>query len=175
MIKEQDRIDELLPGLRQVDQFFLIPRGVLSGLRREQLYQADLIVNAVFRTQDGESLEDVVRRRLLLADNHVRREVERIAFALQSQANILKVGHEEITRYETDVANINTFALSAREGLLEVTERVKDSYDAELDTMVILVRALDKFAKSIRERISKAERRRKIIRGVIDKFFERGL
>ncbi len=173
MMKEEDRIDEFLPGFRQVDEIFLLPRSVLTRLPRRQLYQAELLVEGAFKAQEGESLDDLFRRRLPLADNYVRREVVRMVFALKSQARILKVGYEEVERYETQVANIDSVEPSAREGLLEVTQRVKDSYDRELDTMVILIRELEKFAGSIKQRISDAEERREAIRGVIDSFFRR--
>jgi hypothetical protein len=173
MIKEQDHIAELLPGLRQVNELLIVLRGVLNSMRPQHRYQAHLLLDAAFRTQPGESLEDVVRRKLPLADDHLKWEVARIIFALKSQATILKVGHEEVERYQTDVANINTFAPSAHEGLLEMTERVEKSYERENDDMGKVIRAFDAFGESIKQRISKAEAREKIIRDVVDKFFER--
>lgn len=174
MIKEQDRITELLPGLRQVHELLLIPRGVLNSLRPQQRYQAVVLLDAAFHAQPGESLEDVVRRKLPLADDHLRWELARIIFALKSQAEIVKVGNEEVERCQTDAANITTFAPSAQEGLVETLDRVKKSYDRENELMGSAILALEAYAASIRSRISKAEARGEIIRKVLDKFFGEG-
>lgn len=172
LIKEQDRIDELLPGLRQADDLLALPRSVLNAIRQQHRYQAAVLLDAAFKAEDGESLEDVVRRKFPLADNHLKRELAKIIFALKSQARILEIGHKEVERYQTDVANINTFAPCAREGLLEVTKRVEESYKRENETMGKLILALEAFAASIKQRISKAEARSEIIRNVLDKFFQ---
>jgi hypothetical protein len=174
MIKEQDRIAEMLPGLRQVNELLVVLRGPLNALPPQRRYQAHLLLDGAFRAQPGESLEDVVRRKLPLADDHLKWEVSRLIFALKTQATILRVGQDEVERNQTDVANIHTFAPSAREGLLEMTERVKQSYERENDDMGKVIRALDAFAESIKGRTSKAEARGKIIREVVDKFFEPG-
>jgi hypothetical protein len=174
LIKEQDRIAELLPGLRQVNELLMIPRGVLNGMQPQHRYQANLLLDAAFRAQPGESLEDVVRRKLPLADDRLKWEMARLIFALKSQAQILKAGQEEVERYQTKVANVHTLAPSERQGLLEITERVKESYDRENDTMGGAIEALNVYAESIKRRILNAEVRGRAIRGVIDKFFERG-
>jgi sugar-specific transcriptional regulator TrmB len=131
-------------------------------------------LDAAFREQPGESLEAVVRRKLPLADDHLKWEVARIILALKIQATILKAGQEEVERYQMDVAKIHTFAPDAREGLLEVTERVSRSYDREIETMGKVIHAFDTFAETIKQRISRAETRRTVIAGVVDKFFESG-
>jgi hypothetical protein len=174
LIKEQDRVAELLPGLRQVNELLIVLRGVLKALRPQHRYQAHLLLDAAFRTQSGESLEDVVRRKLPLADDHLKWEVARLIFALKSQATILKVGHEEVEKYQTEVAHTDTVAPSARQSLLEITERVKESYDRENDTMGEAIQAFDAYAERIKQRISDTETRGRVIRDVIDKFFERG-
>jgi hypothetical protein len=170
LIKEQDRIAELLPGLRQVDEALAIPRSVLAQLRHR--YQAHILLDAAFKQQDGEWVEDVVRRKLPLADDHLKWEVARIVFALKTQAKILQVGHDEVERNQTDVANIQTFAQETREGLLETARRVEQSHEREDETMGTLIAAFNVFAQSIKQRISKAEARKNTIQGVIDQFFE---
>ena len=174
MIKEQDRIDGLLPGLRQVNELLLVIRGPLHSLQPQHRYQAQVLLDTVIRMQSSESVEDAVRRQLPLADPHLRWEVAEIVFGLKSQATILKVGHEELHRYQTEVANIHTFAASSHQGLLEMTARVKNSYERENDKMAKAIRALDDFAETIKRRMAKAEARQVIIRGVVDRFFKAG-
>ena len=174
MIREQDRIDDLLPGLRQVNELLMVIRGPLNAMRPQHRYQAALLLDAAIKVQPGESVEDSVRRQLPLADHHLRWEVTEIVFALKSQAAILEVGEEELEKYQTDVANIHEFAASEHEGLREAAAQVKNSYDRENEKMARAIRALDEFAELIKERISKAEARRVIIRAVVDKFFESG-
>jgi len=174
MIKEQDRIEALLPGLRQVNELLIVIRGPLNGLRPQHRYQALLVLDAAIPVQLTESVETAVRRLLPLADDHLQWEVAELAFALRSQAKILEVGKDEVDRHDTDAANLNTFAESAREGVLELAQRVRQSYDRENDKMAATLKALDVFSESIKQRIAKAERRGKIISGVVDKFFERG-
>jgi hypothetical protein len=145
---------------------------VLNNLRSQHRYQAQLLLDSAVKQQDGESVEDVVRRRLPLADDHLRWEVSQIIFALKSQAKILQVGHEEVQRYQRDVANIHTFTPEAREALIDLTRRVEQSHERENDEMGAAIRSLNSFAQSIRQRISKAEARRDLIRGVIDRFFD---
>jgi methyl-accepting chemotaxis protein len=157
---------------RQVDEVLAIPRSVLNNLRSQHRYQAQLLLDSAVKQQDGESVEDVVRRRLPLADDHLRWEVSQIIFALKSQAKILQVGHEEVQRYQRDVANIHTFTPEAREALIDLTRRVEQSHERENDEMGAAIRSLNSFAQSIRQRISKAEARRDLIRGVIDRFFD---
>jgi hypothetical protein len=95
LIKEQDRISELLPGLHQVDEALAIPRRVLQHLRPQHSYQAHILLDSAFKQQDGESIEDVIRRKLPLADDHLKWELARIVFALKTQAKILQVGHDD--------------------------------------------------------------------------------
>ena len=138
LIKEQDRLGELLPGLRQIDEVLAITRGVLSHLRPQHRYQAHLLFDAAFKQQDHKSVEDVVRRKLPLADEHLKWEVARIIFALKTQAKILQVGHDEVTRYQIEVAKIDTYAQEARPALVEVTRRVQETHEREDQTMGML-------------------------------------
>jgi hypothetical protein len=156
LIKEQDRIDELLPGLRQVDDVLRVIRSPLHNLRPQHRYQAHLILDAAFKTEPGESVEDVVPRKIPLADNHLKREVASIVFALKYQATLLRVGHDEVERYQRNVANINTFAPEARDNLREVANRVYESHERENEMMGGLIKALDQFAGAIKQRISQA-------------------
>jgi hypothetical protein len=172
MIKEQDRIDALLPGLRQVNELLIVIRGPLHALNAENRNIAHVLLDAAIRVQPTESVEDAVRRQLPLADDHLRWEVTEIAFALKSQAEILKVGKEELERYQADLANIHTFAPASHDRLREMTERVEISYDRENAKMAKAIKDLDEFAASIKERIANAEARQITIRAVVDRFFK---
>jgi hypothetical protein len=174
MIKEQDRIEALLPGLRQVNELLIVLRGPLNGMRPQHRYQASLLLDAAIPVQKTESIETAVRRLLPMADDHLQWEVIQIVFALKSQAKILEVGKDEVDEHDTNAANIITFAESAREGVLELAQRVRQSYDRENDKMAAALKALDVFAETVKQRISKAEKRGNVIRDVVDRFFERG-
>ena len=174
MIKEQDRIEALLPGLRQVNELLLVIRGPLNGLRRQHRYQAILLLDAAIHMRPTESIEDAVRRQLPLADEHLRREVAEIIFALKSQATIVKVGHDEVLQYQTDVAQIHQLAPSSHKSLREIAKLVEASYERENDKLTKVLKTFDEFAESIKERILRAEERQRTIRGVVDRFFKGG-
>ena len=171
VIKEQDRLDALLPGLRQVNELLIVLRGPLTALRSRSLYQAGVLLDSAIRMDPTESIEQAVRRMLPLADDHLKWEVTEIVFALKSQAAMLKVGKEEVDRYQKDVANIHTFAPDQRDGLRDVAKQVEASFKRENDDMQKLIVALDRFTGIVKERIAKAEQRQKTIRGIVDKFF----
>jgi hypothetical protein len=123
----------------------------LHDLSSEHRYQAKVLPDTAIRVQPTESVEDVVRGELPLADNHLRREVAEIVFELRSQAKILKVGKDELDDYLTDVANIHTFAPSSHDSLREMAKKVRDSYDRENAKMAKAISDLDEFAASIKE------------------------
>jgi hypothetical protein len=171
MTKEQDRLDAMLPGLRQISELLIAIR-VLSSLRSTSLYQASLLLDSAIRVAPTESVEDAVRRQLPLADDSLKWEVAQLVFALRRQAEILKIGKEEVDRYRTDVAKIDTFAVNRREGLLGVAKQVKASHKRENDEMQKLIVSLESFATAVKERIATAEQRQKVIRGIVDQFFK---
>jgi len=171
VIKEQDRLDALLPGLRQVNELLIIIRGPLTALRSRSLYQAGVLLDTAIRMDPIGSVEQAVGRLLPLADDHLRREVTEIILALKSQAAMLKVGKEEVDRYRMDVANIHTFAPDQRDSLRDIARQIEASYNRENGHMQKLIIALDRFAGVVKERIVKAEQRQKTIRGIVDKFF----
>ena len=174
MIKEQDRLDALLPGLRQVDELFTILRGPLSSIRTQHLYQASVFLESAIRIGQNKSVEQAVHRRLPLADHHLRREVVQIIFDVWRQAALLKVGREEVERYQRDIANIHEFAPDQHEGLLDIARQVEASHQRENQEMRRLIISLDTFAAVVKKRISDAEQRQKAIRGIVDKFFKEG-
>lgn len=171
VIREQDRLDALLPGLRQANELLLVIRGSLSVLRNKSLHQAAILLDSAIPVSQNESVEQVVRRKLPLADDHLKREVAEIVFALRRQAELLKIGKEEVERYKRDIANIHTFAPDQHEGLRDIGKQVEASHNRESDEMWKLVETLDRFADLVKGRIAGAEERRKKIRGIVDKFF----
>jgi hypothetical protein len=172
VIKEQDRLDASLPGLRQVNELLIIIRGPLSALPTKRLYQTAVVLDSAIRVAPTESVETAVRRQLPLADDHLKWEVAEILFSLRSQAALVKIGQEEVERYRRDLANIHTFAPTEHNGLRDIAKQVEASHNRENEQMRRLVVSLDAFADVVKERIAKAERRQKIIRGIIDKFFK---
>jgi hypothetical protein len=171
VIKEQDRLDALLPGLRQVNEFLIVIRAPLSSLPTKRLYQVGVLLDSAIRIASTESIETAVRRQLPLADDLLKWEVSEILFALRSQAAILKVGQEEVGRYRSDLANIHTFAPTEHDGLRYIAKQVEASHNRENEQMRRLMVSLDAFAGALKDRIAQAENRQKRIRSIIDNFF----
>ena len=172
MIKEQDRLSEQLPGLREVSELMLVVRSPLGSLRTGHLYQAKILIDSVLHMGPTDSIEAAVHRRLPLADHHLRKEVVDVLFHVYSQAALLVVGRDEVDRYRRDIAQIHTFAEDARDGLREVAQRVEASLKRDSDEMRRLITSLDTYAGVIKERVLQAERRLRTIRGIVDKFFK---
>jgi hypothetical protein len=170
--KEQDRLDATLPGLRQVNELLITIRGPLSSLRSTSLYQAGLVLDSAIHLAPTESVEDAVRRQLPLADDHLKWEVAQLVFALRRQAQILKIGKEEVDRYRVDIAKIDSFAVNQREGLLGVAKQVEASHKREYDEMQKLIVSLETFAIAVKQRIATAEQRQNAIRNIVDQFFK---
>lgn len=171
VIKEQDRLDALLPGLRQVNELLLVIRGPLSALPTKRLYQTILLLDSAIRVAPTESVETAVRRQLPLADDHLKWEVAELLFSLRSQAALVKIGQEEVERYRADIANIRSFAPSEHDGLRSIAKQVEASHDRENEQLRKLILSLDKFAQHVKERITQAEHRQKMIRSIVDNFF----
>lgn len=172
VIKEQDRLDALLPGLRQVNELLLTIRGPLSNLRTRHLYQSYLLLDAAIPVGPKELVEDAVRRLLPLADDHLKWEVAQLAFALKSQAVLLKLGKEEVDRCQKDVANIRAFAADQHDSVRYIAKQVEEAHDRESAVMQRHLVSLNDFAGVVKERIAKAEKRQNVIRSIVDKYFK---
>ena len=172
MTKEQDRIQALLPGLRQVNELLIVIRGPLNSLRPQHRYQATLLLDSAIHMLPTDSVENAIRRQLTLADEHLHREVAEIIFDLKIQARIVTLGNDEVRQCQAEVANIHKFAAASHEGLREMVKRVEASYERENEKLTRALKAFDTFSDSIKQRISRAERRQNTIRHVVDKFFE---
>jgi hypothetical protein len=74
MTKEQERIDAVLPGLRQTHDLLdlLIEQTDLPPKLRYVAHQA---IRSVIRPQDGENYEAIVTRMVPLADPELRRDI----------------------------------------------------------------------------------------------------
>jgi hypothetical protein len=175
MIREQDRSDQLLPGLRQVDELLLVTRGPLNALRPQSRYQSLLLLDAAVPVEPHVSVEDAVRRKLTLADEHLRAEVAEIFFKLRVHAKMLQEGNLEINRYRARLSAKNTvFSGSSRENLMNMVDTLKENYELENEEMAKALQELEVLARSIKQRIADAEERRVIIRRELGRFFKRG-
>jgi hypothetical protein len=77
-----------------------------------------------------------------------------------------------VERCEKEAADINKFASSDRDSVLENVRIVKINYERDEQSLVKFSLVLDTFAKSIKERIANAEARNITIRRAVDNFFE---
>jgi hypothetical protein len=171
MIKEQERIDALLPGLRQTKELLVSLQGPLQRLRPQTRYESGVFIDSAFGAKNGEPFEDAVCRSLPLADEHIRDEVIRNTFALKVQATFLKIGKEEVDRCLSELAEIDQFAPEAQQAVRETAEIARENYERDIEKMGEALIVFDRFCISIRQRNSDAENRRTIIREFLDRFF----
>ncbi len=171
MIKEEERIDSTLPGLRQTHDLldFLVTQVDLPPQLR---YVADQAIRSIVRPQDGETYEAVVARMIPLADGELRRDVTAAVFRLSTQAGMLKVMKDEIDRTEADLAAIDTFAPNSHQAVREQAQRTKAANEREVATFLSILDAVKQLRTTLASRIMEAEQRRKIIRRVVDKYFQ---
>jgi hypothetical protein len=78
---------------------------------------------------------------------------------------------EEVDRCMQELAEIDQFAPTAHQTLRDTATTVRQNYDNEIDKMRVALNDFDLFVRSINNRISNAEKRRAVIREVLDKFF----
>jgi len=110
MTKEEERIDRMLPGLRQTYDLLALlveQTDLPEGLR----YVADQAIRGIIRPPDGENYEGIVSRMVPLADAELRREVTAAVFRLSRQAGMLKVMHDEVERTQADLAALDTYRI----------------------------------------------------------------
>jgi len=172
MIKEQDRLNALLPGLRQANDLLRLLTHNLEALRPQSLYLSHGLLKSTLQVADGESYEDIVRRKLPLADEHLHREMSQMVFLLMAQAAVMEVTKAEVDRTAADVAGIQTFAGSEHEKVRNIAEKVAEAMRRESEKMVSTIDSLEALAKSISDRISESEERRTVINDEIGSFFK---
>jgi hypothetical protein len=171
MIKEEERIDTILPGLRQAEELLRALQRPLRALRPQTRHESQTFVNSVFGVDRDEGLEVAVRRSLSLADERLRGEVVRHMFALRNQAVLLKIKKEEMDQSLMDLSERDQFSPEMHPALCTQADKAKEDYEREGEKMGVSLDALDRFVNSIEQRISEAEKRRVIVRKVLDRFF----
>ena len=171
MIKEQERIDTMLPGLRQLDELLRSLQRPLRELRPQTRHESQTFINSVFGVNRDEGLEVAVRRSLSLAEERLRDEVVRQIFVLWNQAALLVIRKQEMDQALMDLAERDHFSPELHPALGARADNTKADYDKEAEKMGVLLNGLDRFASSIHQRISQAETRLIIIRKVLDRFF----
>ncbi|CAN0349773.1 unnamed protein product, partial [Phaeothamnion confervicola] len=75
VLKEQDRLDKLLPGLRQANDFLGQLSRYLEHINDHTRYMSITVVRDYIQFQNNETFEEMVNRRLPLADDETKREV----------------------------------------------------------------------------------------------------
>ena len=171
MIKEQERIDAMLPGLRQVDELLRSLQRPLRELRPQTRHESQTFINSVFGVNRDEGLDVAVRRSLSLADERLRDEVVRQMFVLRNQAALLRIRKGEMDQALMDLAERDQFSPSVHAALREKVDTSKANYDLEAEKVGVLLDGLDRFISSIHRRISQGEMRLVIIRKVLNRFF----
>jgi hypothetical protein len=170
MLKEEERIDRALPGLRQTHVLldFLLAQ---LDLPPQLLHVADQAIRNLFRPRDGETYQAVVERMIPLTDEETRSDVTAAIFLLSNQAGRVKAMKDEVDRTEIELADINAFAPNFHQAVRGAAERAKAAYDREVAGFLSTVEGVKKRCSALRGRITEAEERRKVIRWILEQYF----
>ncbi|HEX4409934.1 MAG TPA: hypothetical protein VH206_14270 [Xanthobacteraceae bacterium] len=171
MTREEERIDKILPGLRQTHDLLnlLLEQTDLSDRLR---YHARQVIQDIIRPQDGETYERLVERMVPLADPELRREVTAAVFQLSTQAEMLKVMHEEIQRTQQTLREIDQYAENSRDAVRSIAEKVLISNTKEVTTFLAIRASLRRLDDAIKQRIAEGTERREVIRKVVERYFK---
>jgi hypothetical protein len=120
-IREEDRMEAALPGLREADDL-LVP--LLSELRLLQGKEnADQIVGARFNSPT-ENFTALARRTLPHADERMRREVAGMMLLLRVRSQQLVNAHSERERASRELADISSFRPEDHDKLRQADEAI---------------------------------------------------
>jgi hypothetical protein len=162
MIKEQDRIDDALPGLRQTRDRI---DSLLAKVEwpRHLLHEAHHHIRSILRPQHGETYEACVARIIPLADQELRRDVTSAVSRLGTQASVLQARKGEIDQTEADLAGIAGFAPTFHQAVRNAALLARERYDQDATSFLSVVDTLRTLNATIEERLSRAQKRREII------------
>jgi hypothetical protein len=172
MTKEEERIDRILPGLRQTHDLLELLFNQ-TDLPESLRYVAHEAVRSIIRPQDGENYVTIVERMVPLADAELRREVTAAVFRLSTQAGMLKVMHDEIERTQADLANIDEFAPNFHDAVRSKAQQVLARNEKEVAAFLAIRDGVRRLDETIKERIGEATARREVIRKVVEKYLTR--
>jgi hypothetical protein len=173
VLKEQERLDKLLPGLRQANDFLGQLSTYLGHINDRTRYLSITVVRDYIQFQDGESFQDAVNRRLPLADDETKREVTGVIVSLVRQTTMLQLAKEEHTRSFKDLAELHLFAEEAKPEVRAQAQRIDESLKRlDEETKAEFV-AFGRAAGSLKGRLDEGEGRRKAIGKELDKYFRR--
>lgn len=136
------------------------------------MHVADQAIRNLFRPRDGETYQTVVERMIPLSDEEMRRDVTAAVFRLSSQAGRVRAMKDEADRTEADLAAIDTFAPNFHQAVRDAVVRARAANQTEAATFLSIVDGIKKLCNTLARRITEAEERRKVIRRVLEQYFQ---
>ncbi|MBC9883860.1 hypothetical protein G8O24_42055 [Bradyrhizobium sp. INPA01-394B] len=173
VLKEQDRLDKLLPGLRQANDFLGQLCRYLEHINDHTRYLSITVVRDCIQFQTGESFEAMVDRRLPLADDETKREVTGVVLSLVRQTTMLQLAKEEHTKSFKDLADLHLFAEESKQSVRDQAQRIDLSLKRLNEETAAEFDAVKRAADSLKNRLEEGEGRRKAIGRELDQYFRR--
>jgi uncharacterized protein YfkK (UPF0435 family) len=171
--REEDRIEELTPGLQQTCDVLTVLTQQLRAVRRQSLYNIRPVLRSYFNPSQGEAYAAMVRRKIPLANAALQREATGIVSLLMMCADVLEATKNELDRVNNDVRHIEEFDVGQHEEVRNIANTVAAKMKNSTQEMLMYIDSLQRLAVSMSHRIANLEHRRFIIRREIDRYFVR--
>jgi prefoldin subunit 5 len=168
--REEDRIERLLPGLRQTLDML---NSVLKELQKCQTnYAVKDLVDFVLRAEGNEPLDATMRRILPLADEDMLREVTGTISRLRTEALRWIALYDRREKAKLDVVTIAEFAPEEHEKVrVEMVAAEKELRQAD-EAVDAAIEALDQLRQSLDDRTRRAAHRLTRFRQQLEAYFE---
>lgn len=171
ILKEQERLDKLLPGLRQANDFVSRLAEYLGQITARTRYMSIVVIRDYVQFKDAETFEEMVHRRVPLADDDTKRELTGLVVSLMQQAGMLKVAKDEHTKAYKDLAEIHLFAESSKPGVRQLAELLDASLNRQEAVMAAEIQSFRQASNALNRRVEEAKTCREIIATELDRFF----
>jgi hypothetical protein len=169
--REEDRMEELTPGLLQTRDMLTVLTQQLRTVRRQSLYNTRPLLQAYFNPVGGESYASMVQRKIPLANEGLQREATGIVSLLMMHADLLQVTKEELDGVNRDVRHIKEFDVGEHKAVRDRARNIVTNMKNATDAMLMYIDSLQRLAVSTSQRVANFEHRRFIIRREIDRYF----
>jgi hypothetical protein len=173
ILKEQERLDKLLPGWRQANDFLSRLSHYLDQISDRTRYMSITVIRDFIQFKGNETFAEMVDRRISLADDQTKREVTGVIVSLVKEATTLKLAKDEHTTARKKLTELHLYAEESKQSVREDAERAEvllkqmnEQTDAEF-------RLVAQAASSMKARLEEAEERRKVIGIELEQFFRR--
>lgn len=165
--REEDRIEEVLPGLKAAESLLDILVVELGSLSKEDRALASDLLPTLLDQSNTEDIKTAVRRRLELTLRPLQMQIESLIEEIDLRARFIAHVYKKVIHWqgewERNPTNDTTIVGKAR--VESQFDRVNDRFDAAFQQAEML-------HNEIKQEIVKLESRRQRLRGVIDSYFD---